>query len=80
MSSFCFPFHRCFNISLVFERRWYPEEEAFKKKLKHRALDDIRESLAEMKFYQNVYFRSQEEVAENQKSSAGEKDEGNVPT
>ena len=45
------------------ERRWYPDEEAFKKKLKHRALDDIRESLAEMKFYQNVYFRSREEVA-----------------
>lgn len=47
----------------AYDSRWYPEEEAFKKKLKHRALDDIRESLAEMKFYQRVYFRTEEEVA-----------------
>ena len=50
-------------MSHFVDSRWYPEEEAFKKKLKHRALDDIRESLAEMKFYQKAYFKTKEEVA-----------------
>ena len=49
-------------------RRWYPEQQAFRKKLVHRALEDIRESVAEMKFYQKVYFKSNEEVTKTLKS------------
>lgn len=44
-------------------KRWYPDETAFPKKLVHRALDDIRESINEMKYYHEVYFRPREEVA-----------------
>ena len=44
-------------------RRWYPNEKTFSKKLAHRALDDIRESIMEMKYYRQVYFKSPQEVA-----------------
>lgn len=46
-----------------FNRRWYPEEPAFRKKLVHRALEDIRESIDEMKFYRTRYFKSAQDVA-----------------
>ena len=38
---------------------WYQKKnkEAFKKKDKHRALDDIRESIAELKFYREHFFK-----------------------
>lgn len=46
-----------FFISIVFYnfRRWKPEvtNETPKKICKHRALDDIRESLEELKFYRS---------------------------
>lgn len=43
-------------------RRWYPDQKAFSKKLIHRALDDIRESIAEMRFYRNTYFKSPQQL------------------
>ena len=49
-------------------RRWYPDQQAFRKKLVHRALEDIRESVAEMKFYQKVYFKSNDEVIQTLKA------------
>ncbi|XP_044506249.1 oligoribonuclease-like isoform X3 [Mangifera indica] len=40
--------------------RWYPREnrKAPSKENKHRALDDIRESIAELKYYKESIFRS----------------------
>ncbi|XP_047107731.1 probable oligoribonuclease isoform X1 [Schistocerca piceifrons] len=40
-------------------RRWYPNEFRAmpKKQLKHRALDDIRESIEELKYYRDTIFK-----------------------
>ena len=39
--------------------RWYPKNKDLpKKKESHRALDDIRESIEELRFYRNTYFKS----------------------
>lgn len=54
-------------------RRWYPNEKAFSKKLAHRALEDIRESILEMKYYRGVYFKSPEDVAKRHSESARSK-------
>jgi oligoribonuclease len=35
---------------------WYPKRERFMKKNHHRALDDIKESIAELAFYQKAIF------------------------
>ena len=50
--------YRTVDVSTVKElvRRWYPEIAAPKKKLCHRALDDILESIEELKFYKNNVF------------------------
>ena len=41
--------------------RWYPNDKAFlKKKDSHRALADILESIEELKFYREKYFRTQD--------------------
>jgi len=47
-------------------RRWYPEANARRpwKPNSHRALDDIKESVAELQHYQQVVFRSPEEVSD----------------
>jgi oligoribonuclease len=37
-------------------RIWYKKDESFKKELNHRAIDDIKESIAELKFYRENYF------------------------
>lgn len=38
--------------------RWYPKsKEQPKKKESHRALDDVRESIEELRFYRKTYFR-----------------------
>jgi len=38
--------------------RWCPERlKGFEKKGSHRALDDIRESIEELKFYRRVFVR-----------------------
>ena len=59
--------YRSIDVSTVKEltRRWYPE--AFvntpKKHGSHRALDDIRESVAELRYYRQAVFRQPEPPA-----------------
>ena len=51
--------YRIVDVSTVKElaRRWKPElVERFTKRNTHRALDDIRESVAELKYYRDVFF------------------------
>lgn len=53
--------YRMIDVSTVKElgKRWYPDiiERAPKKKNSHRALDDIRESIEELKFFRRNLFR-----------------------
>ena len=43
--------------------RWYPKNKNLPQKTEsHRALSDIRESLEELRFYREVYFRKPEEI------------------
>ncbi|MGA1570837.1 MAG: oligoribonuclease [Ilumatobacteraceae bacterium] len=60
--------YRSVDVSSIKElvRRWYPEANARRpwKPNSHRALDDIKESVAELKHYQQVVFRSPEEVGD----------------
>lgn len=53
--------YRSIDVSTVKElcRRWYPDvlAKAPEKAGGHRALDDIRESLAELKYYRSTVFR-----------------------
>ena len=37
-------------------KRWYPEADEFKKVSSHRAMDDIKESVNELKFYRDKLF------------------------
>ena len=49
------------SVGLLVER-WYPEiskENRPKKKSTHRALDDIKESIEELKYYRTVFFKDQ---------------------
>jgi len=50
--------YRLIDVSTVKElaRRWYPDVTAPKKGESHRALDDIRESIAELSFYRERVF------------------------
>lgn len=50
--------YRLVDVSTIKElaRRWYPKLEAPKKSESHRALDDIRESIAELRFYRERLF------------------------
>ena len=51
--------YRNVDVSTLKElaRRWYPDNPEFKKKNTHRALDDIRESIAELRYYRNTVLR-----------------------
>jgi hypothetical protein len=51
--------YRSIDVSTIKElvRRWYPQERAPQKKEGHRALDDILESLEELRFYRRSVFR-----------------------
>ena len=53
--------YRSVDVSTVKElcRRWYPDafEKAPKKSGGHRALDDIRESVEELRYYRSAIFR-----------------------
>lgn len=53
--------YRSIDVSTVKElaKRWHPEVySGFKKKGFHRALDDVRESIDELKFYRKLFFKS----------------------
>lgn len=54
--------YRNVDVSTLKElvRRWYPDEavRTAEKESRHRALDDIRESIAELVHYRETYFRS----------------------
>ena len=51
--------YRLVDVSTLKElqRRWYPEHKAPTKHETHRALDDIRESIEELRFYRTALFR-----------------------
>jgi oligoribonuclease len=51
--------YRMVDVSTVKElvRRWYPSRQAPKKREVHRALDDIRESIEELRWYRANVFR-----------------------
>ena len=51
--------YRSIDVSSIKElcRRWYPDLAALPKRESHRALDDIRESIAELRFYRKNVFR-----------------------
>jgi len=53
--------YRIVDVSTVKElaKRWYPSLPAMAKKLSHRALDDIEESIEELKYYQSRIFGDQ---------------------
>ena len=40
-------------------KRWYPESKEFEKEGSHRAMDDIKESVNELKFYKSNFFKLQ---------------------
>ncbi|MDE2893159.1 MAG: oligoribonuclease [Chloroflexota bacterium] len=51
--------YRIIDVSTVKElaTRWYPEMEPFVKQERHRALDDIRESIDELRWYRQQIFK-----------------------
>jgi oligoribonuclease len=51
--------YRNVDVSTLKElvRRWYPEAAPPPKAEAHRALDDIRESIAELKWYRDNFFK-----------------------
>lgn len=51
--------YRLVDVSTIKElvKRWYPQLKAPGKSESHRALDDIRESIAELRFYREHVFR-----------------------
>ncbi len=51
--------YRIVDVSTVKElcRGWYPDLAPFQKQLTHRALDDILESIGELRYYQQHVFR-----------------------
>jgi len=50
--------YRNLDVSTVKElvKHWAPEKEEFDKKSKHLALEDIRDSINELKFYRKHFF------------------------
>ena len=52
--------YRSIDVTSIKEltRRWYPNSEKFAKNSGHRALDDIRSSIDELRFYREAFFRS----------------------
>ncbi|ALD15495.1 oligoribonuclease [Buchnera aphidicola (Aphis glycines)] len=52
--------YRSIDVSTVKElvSRWYPKIKKFKKKKHHNALDDIKESVLELRFYKNICFNA----------------------
>lgn len=66
--------YRCVDVSTVKElvRRWNPGLEHARPKsegITHRAMDDIRDSVAELKFYRERVFKSVEETKKKSTTS-----------
>ena len=65
--------YRSVDVSTVKElaARWYPKvvEAAPKKSAAHRALDDIRESVNELRYYREQVFRAADAAAEHTNSA-----------
>lgn len=57
--------YRHLDVSTLKElyKRWWPEAEKFSKKSAHRALDDIHESIAELRFYRTHFIRTPDKAA-----------------
>jgi oligoribonuclease len=53
-------FYRIIDVTTLKEliRAWYPDHEEFKKDESHRALDDIKKSIAELHYYKTTFFNS----------------------
>jgi len=51
--------YRNVDVSTIKElaKRWYPDVRGYQKQNSHRALDDIRESIAELRYYRREVFR-----------------------
>ncbi len=51
--------YRTIDVSTIKElsKRWYPDVSNFGKQADHRALDDIRESIAELRYYRESVFK-----------------------
>ncbi len=58
--------YRNVDVSTIKElaKRWYPKVSAPPKAETHRALDDIRESIVELKFYRETVFRPSSPAAQ----------------
>ncbi|OGT64967.1 MAG: oligoribonuclease [Gammaproteobacteria bacterium RIFCSPLOWO2_02_47_7] len=52
--------YRNLDVSSVKElvKRWYPDKPQFNKESTHRAMDDIRDSINELRFYRENYFNN----------------------
>ncbi len=52
--------YRIIDVSTVKElvKRWYPDLPRFEKKKSHLALDDIHESIGELRYYRETVFKS----------------------
>lgn len=57
--------YRIVDVSSIKElaARWYPQSKFSKKKNLHRAMDDIRESVEELRFYRQTLFKDAKDVA-----------------
>lgn len=72
--------YRIIDVSSVKEvvRRWYPDEVTPpSKQQSHRALDDIQESIRELKYYRSTVFAPPGGGADSPVAAAGEDDENN---
>nr|MCS5532870.1 oligoribonuclease [Candidatus Poseidoniaceae archaeon] len=51
--------YRIVDVSTIKElaKRWFPDLPRYQKKQAHRALDDIVESIEELRYYQSTIFR-----------------------
>jgi oligoribonuclease len=51
--------YRNVDVSTVKElaRRWYPDVRPYDKQNSHRALEDIRESIAELRYFRAMLFK-----------------------
>ena len=53
--------YRMVDVSTIKElaKRWYPTKELPEKQSKHLALDDIRESIEELRWYRKTFFKEE---------------------